>query len=69
MITYSAPNVRKHGKATFASLRSYYFRMYVCNWRQHRHEICESDACSAGQLRAWFRQASDIARVGAYLRS
>lgn len=69
MITYSAPNVRKHGKAALASLRSYYFRMYVCNWRQHRREACESGACTAGQLRAWFRQATDIAKVNAYLSS
>lgn len=51
----------------FASLRSYYFHMYVCNYRQRQVEACESQDCNWSQLRSWFRQAGAIVRSNPYL--
>lgn len=50
-----------------ASLRSYYFRMYVCNFRQRCAEECKADFTTYAQLREWFKQAGAIAKDNDYL--
>ncbi len=69
LVTYSAPNVRRTGPAAFASHRSYYFRMYIANFRARQCEACESDSLTWAQVRSWFRQASAVALSNPYLRS
>ncbi len=48
--------------AALASVRSYYFQMFVCNHRAKQRESCaDRIEPSMAQMRVWFRRAGDIA--------